>query len=210
MVAVLFEYKGSKRTIKCTTSGLVDRICTELDALGHPNASVCCRQSPSSSKGYILQRFSVKWDTFIDVDAAEEVSTGDRLTVVPRPASEKSYGQTAESVISRIKKPTQAEAKALARYFPSTSTSTSTTCSTVRKRPFDPAAESVALPMQKKKKRAVKRPRPANISVIMMKEFSSIIPKGKVRQKLSSKGRILSVSFSRDMSKREMRNKIIR
>ena len=44
----------------------------------------------------------------------------------------------------------------------------------------------------------------------MMKEYSSTIPKGKMRQKLTSKGRILSLRFSRCMSNLEVKNQIIR
>ena len=110
-----------------------------------------------------------------------------------------------ESIISRVKKPTQAEAKVLSTYFPSTNAA--------RKRDiarFDPAAESIVLPLQKKKKAATKRERPSNIITIMMKEYSPSIPKGKVRQKLASQGRILSVRFSRSMSAQEVSNQLIR
>ena len=112
----------------------------------------------------------------------------------------------AETIISRVKKPTEAEAKVLASYFPSTSAP--------RKREyprFDPSAQSIVLPMQKKKKAAItKRERPSNITVVMMKEYCTSIPKGKVRQKLAAKGRILSVRFSRSMSCQEVTNQIIR
>lgn len=64
--------------------------------------------------------------------------------------------------------------------------------------------------MQKKKKAATKRQRPSNITVIMMKEYSSTIPKGKLRQRLSTRGRILSLRFSRNMSNLEVKNQIIR
>ena len=96
----------------------------------------------------------------------------------------------AESIISRVKKPTQAEAKALSSYFPSSY------ANAARKWSFDPSTECVVLPMQKKKKAATKRQRPGNITVIMMKEYSSTIPKGKRRERLTSKGRILSLRFS--------------
>ena len=60
--------------------------------------------------------------------------------------------------------------------------------------------------MQKKKKAAIKRQRPNNVTVVMMKEYSSTIPKGKVRQKLASN---LSLRFTCTMSSQEIRNKII-
>ena len=103
-----------------------------------------------------------------------------------------------------MKKPTQAEAKALSSYFPSSY------ANAARKRSFDPSTECVVLPMQKKKKAATKKQRPSNITVVMMKEYSSTIPKGKRRERLTSKGRILSLRFSRSMSNLEVKNQIIR
>ena len=86
---ILFEYEGSKRTIKCTAATeLHDRICGELDALGVTDSSVgFAHESGTSNKAFILQRFSSKWSTFVDVDKAEDISNGDRLTVVPSPVA---------------------------------------------------------------------------------------------------------------------------
>lgn len=85
---VLFEFKGSKHTIKCTTAELRVRVHIELDALGHSDASVCfAHQIPFSSNTFILQRFSPKWDTFVDVEKAEDVSDSDRVTVILSPAN---------------------------------------------------------------------------------------------------------------------------
>ena len=117
---------------------------------------------------------------------------------------EKPHGSNAESIIAKVKKPTQAEAKALATYFPSSKSASK------RALVFDPAAESVVLPMQKKKKCATKRQRPCNVTVILMKEFSPKIPKGKIRQRLASKGRILSLRISRSMTNQEVKNQVVR
>ena len=85
---VLFEYKGSKRTIKCSTRELRDRVCGELDALGVTDSSVgFAHESGTSNRAFIIQRFSSKWNTFVDVDKAEDVLNGDRVTVVPSPAA---------------------------------------------------------------------------------------------------------------------------
>ena len=85
----MFEYKGSKRTIKCTAAvELRDRICGELDALGVTDSSVgFAHESGTSSRAFILQRFLSKWNTFVDVDKAEDILNGDRLTVVPSPVA---------------------------------------------------------------------------------------------------------------------------
>ena len=80
---VLFEYKGSKRTIRCDATELCDCVCGELNTLGITGASI--GYAHESGKAFILQQFSSKWNTFIDVGKAEDVSNGDRVTVIPRP-----------------------------------------------------------------------------------------------------------------------------
>jgi len=77
--------------------------------------------------------------------------------------------------------------------------------------PFDPSAECVALPQQKKKKAASKgNTKPAVVTVVLMKDFSRRGPKGKVRQKLYSDGRIQPVSLRHTMSFLQVKNAIIR
>ena len=74
--------------------------------------------------------------------------------------------------------------------------------------PFDPVAESIVLPQQKKKKAAKKKKlRPSNVTVIMMEEYCPVIPKGKIRHKLASSGKIQTIKFYRTM---EVKNQLIR
>ena len=103
-----------------------------------------------------------------------------------------------------MSKPTEAEAKALAKYFPSAQ-------SKIRQGAFDPTAECVVLGQQKKKKAAI-RPKqwPISISVVMMQSYGPVIPKGKERQKLASQGRILNMKVTRGMSSKEVEDKIHR
>ena len=101
-----------------------------------------------------------------------------------------------------VSKPTEAEAKALAKYFPSAK-------STSSQRAFDTAAECVVSGPQKKKKAAIRpKQRPVNISVIMMQKYSPVVPKGKERQKLASQGRMLNMKVSRGMNAKELKHKI--
>ena len=72
---VLFEYKGSKRTIKCTSSELCDRVCGELNTHGVSDATVGF--AGTSTKKFILQCFSQKWNDFIDVDKLADITNGD-------------------------------------------------------------------------------------------------------------------------------------
>ena len=67
---MLLEYKGSRRTITCSTSTL--RECV-LETLG----------IPGTFSDYILQRYSSRWETFIDIDQVDEIYDGDRITIIP-------------------------------------------------------------------------------------------------------------------------------
>ena len=103
-----------------------------------------------------------------------------------------------------MSKPTEAEAKALAKFFPSTKSKSSGGS-------FDPTADCVVLGQQKKKKAAIKpKQRPISISVVMMKKYSPIVPKGKKRQQLAAQGRILNMKVTREMSSEEIQSKINR
>ena len=140
---ILFEYKFSESTIKCTKNDVRNRITMRLASLGVPNAILQLTSSSSGIDGnnFILQRYSSKWDTFVDVDQLEALCDGDRLSVVPVPSSaeetKKCHGEKAADIISKVKKPTKAEAKALATYFPSSSSHNN------QKSGFDPLAECV-------------------------------------------------------------------
>lgn len=101
-----------------------------------------------------------------------------------------------------VSKPTEAKAKALAKYFPSAK-------STSSQRAFDPAAECVVLGPQKKKKAAIRpKQRPVNISIVMMQKYSPVVPKGKECHKLASQGRMLNMKVSRGMNAKELKDKI--
>ena len=77
--------------------------------------------------------------------------------------------------------------------------------------PSDPSAECIVLPQQKKKEAASKgNTKPAVVTVVLMKDFSRRVPKGKVRQNLYSDGRIQPVSLRRTMSFLQVKNAIIR
>ena len=113
--------------------------------------------------------------------------------------------QKAQSIIARVKKPTEAEAKALASCFPSTTT---------RKRSLEPSfdlsADCVALPQQKKKKSTSQgRLKLTTLTVVVMKKYERAIPRGKRRQQLSSEGRVRPVKLSRSMSPLQVKNAIL-
>lgn len=193
-IEVLFEYNESRTSIKSPKGELRNRIGSKLEALGVKSAF--------SDGSLILQRFSKKWEAFVDVHDDEPVIDGDKLTVITSSiVPPKSRGEECLKMITKVKAPTQAEAKALASFFPSSSRA---------QKPFDPAAHSVVRDRQMKKKAAIKRQRDSTMTVVMMDHYSPSIPKGKNRQKLASKGKIQSIKFNRGMSYQEVKNKIIR
>ena len=102
-----------------------------------------------------------------------------------------------------MKKPTQDEAKALAKLFPFSGN--------LRKRQtFDPHNECVAGPSHAKKKKFTKSaPKPASIEVIALKSFQRRIPRGAHRKKLQTNERIKKVKLNRAMTPQLVKQKII-
>lgn len=104
--------------------------------------------------------------------------------------------------MKRVAKPSGACAEKLAKMFPATK-------GVPQKRSdvFDPLEDCVALPAQKKKKGS--RIKPVNIQMVVLpKNESSILPKGKKRQKLVNEGRIKTIEVKRTMSEVEVGSRI--
>ena len=78
-----------------------------------------------------------------------------------------------------------------------------------KRKSFDPDAESIVLPNQKKKKAAVKRERWSNVTVILLKEYMPTVPRGDFRKELVAKGIIQNVKFTQSMSSVEAENQIL-
>ena len=94
-IEVLLELGASKKLLTVSSTDLLAKVQIELVKAIGDVALVPLSKSPadvftsSSKEMYILQRFSKKWDTFVDVGEVAEVKDGDRLTAVafnPRPA----------------------------------------------------------------------------------------------------------------------------
>lgn len=102
----------------------------------------------------------------------------------------------AESILSRVKKPSEAEAAALSKCFPSG-----------ERKPFDPSQSS-----QKKKKgaSAPAKSKACTVDVVMLKNFKQDVPKGLERKNLKKKGRIQSVKLTRAMGEEEVERVIKR
>ena len=85
--SVLFVFKSSRREVQLSPGRPVwDLLSNELKKAGH-EATVCVSEAPGNAKPpvYILQRWSEKWQAFIDVSNESEIVDGDKLTVIPKP-----------------------------------------------------------------------------------------------------------------------------
>lgn len=126
--------------------------------------------------------------------------------------SASSATKTASSILSRVKKPTEAEARAISQYF-------STAPNREKKRPFDPLADSVVEPQKKKKKRAipthvkkavpVKRGKPTNVKVFMLDNKQRKVPKGEERKRLEKRDQVQTVKIYREMNSDEVKEAIL-
>ena len=86
---VLLEIGCSKKLLSVTEETLLNVVERELTLMGDVSL-LPFKHSPSDFPGaskefYILQRWSEKWNAFVDIKDASEVSAGDRLTVVSCP-----------------------------------------------------------------------------------------------------------------------------
>ena len=99
--------------------------------------------------------------------------------------------------------PSNSERRELSSLFPSSRP----TCS--YKRPFDPSAECVALPQQKKKKAAGIGLRAISREVVVMKEFRNVVPIKKFRSELKNERRIQNLKFKRSMTPSQVKSVII-
>ncbi len=105
-------------------------------------------------------------------------------------------------ILSRVKKPSEAEAVALSKCFPGgKSSDTSKVFSTSKV--FNPSVD-----YHGKKQKRVKKP--SKVEVVMLKEFQGWIPKGEARKRLRRKGRVSDVSFTRSMTNIQVENFIKR
>lgn len=95
-------------------------------------------------------------------------------------------------ILSRVKKPGEAEATALSKCFPYNKGKTTST-----PKPFDPSLELVVEQNHKKKKSGMKK---SKVEVVMLKDFHGYVPKGESRKRLRRKGRISQLQISRSMS----------
>ena len=102
-----------------------------------------------------------------------------------------------------MKKPSQAEAKAISQMF--------STSKNEKKRPFDPLADSIVEPQKKKKKKAIpsKKSKPTNLKVFMLDKQQKKVPKGEARKRLEKKDRVQVIKIHREMDSDELKEAIL-
>ena len=85
---VLLEIGSSRKRLSLSDESILNSVEAELKVMGDV-ALLPLGKAPSDfpagKEYYILQRWSKEWGSFVDVKEVTEISSGDRLTVVPVP-----------------------------------------------------------------------------------------------------------------------------
>lgn len=133
---------------------------------------------------FILQRFSDKFKLFVDITNVDEISDGDRLTIVQaNSSSDATNGQKlisqASKLCNNMKRPPQKHTEAMAALFPSSS---STPKHPRLSNVFDPTLQCVAFHQKQKKKAA--RIKATKVTVMLVNSNANSVPRGKHRKAL--------------------------
>ena len=95
----------------------------------------------------------------------------------------------AKGLCKKLGKPSEANAKDLATLFPACALSRN-------KRKFDPTEESVVAEQHRRKKSATPKGRYKLITVVLLKDIPSSIPKGATQEQLKKKGQVKSPVYT--------------
>ena len=107
------------------------------------------------------------------------------------------FTKKAKEVCTKLGKPSEANAKVLSGLFPS--------CQSVKKMKFDPLDQCVVAEQQRRKKSASKgKGRSKLVTVVVLNEIPSCIPKGATREHLRKIGRIKEIAFQRYFDEEEV------
>ncbi len=93
-IDILFDYKGSRKDCKATHSTLCKSIEHQLRSFGEcdPDPLVlsgCCPEPEAKVDQqaiFLLQKWSVKWNAYVNVDRVEEINDQDRVSVTRKPS----------------------------------------------------------------------------------------------------------------------------
>ena len=238
-LTVLLEYQGSRWELKICRGSILEDISKAVKKLADSDVTVAIGSDHVAGKGqvHLLQRWSNKWDTFVNVLNPLEVMGGDRVALTMKPGISTAACDTAHSttvsiqapeykityniiyvcliveytfvqngsqalrILGKVKKPSPDTARALSTLFGSSSQ---------HKRPqkdvFDPTDTCLAEPARKKKKAF--RSKPSNITVVVLPQFVSYVPRGKKREQLKRDNRLKVLSFERRMTPKQVQEVI--
>lgn len=104
----------------------------------------------------------------------------------------------AKDMCKKLGKPSQANARVLASLFPACASS-------AKKRKFDPTDECVVAEQHRRKKSASAKGRSKQVTVVLMKDIPSSIPKGAAREQLKKKGQVKDIAFQRHLDEDEVK-----
>ena len=102
----------------------------------------------------------------------------------------------AKDICKKLCKPSQANAKVLANLFPACASSS-------KKRKFDPTDECVVADRHRRKKSTSSKGRSKQVTVVLLKDIPSSLPKGAAREQLKKKGLVKEIAFQRHLDEDE-------
>lgn len=106
--------------------------------------------------------------------------------------------EKAAALLANVRKPTEKQALALNKLFPTTSGK------------FNPRSECVAKTAHAKKKKFTIAPKLASVTVILLKKYQTRVPRGECRQDLFQKNRVKKVELHRQMSPGDVKHSILK
>ena len=166
---------------------------------------------------YYLQKWSLRWGCYINIDSCDELNDGDRVTIVPRSEAATALSPLCDSSDGKSKLNVNPFVSMLYVYmymyamFQELGGRASSLVNTVRKqgeasvtelRKLFPSSSKAMFPPVAKDGlgKTPRKLKPNKISVMMMDSISSPIPKGKARLNIVETDRVKVLDFKRNMS----------
>ena len=103
----------------------------------------------------------------------------------------------AKDICKKLGKPSQANPKVLANLFPACASSS-------KKRKFDPTDEILVADRHRRKKSASSKGGSKQVTVVLLKDIPSSLPKGAAREQLK-KGLVKEIAFQRHLDEDEVK-----
>ena len=185
---------------------------------------------------YILQRWSPKWEAFVDVSSVGEICDGDRLSVTPKPAEKRSGASelldTEVGILVLGYMAYRLLFTAVLFFSQETTKQAGLVCQKMNKpsaahakvlrgmfpsssgskkrtsTAFDPTDDCVFLDQKRKKKAA--RSKMTKISIFVLEDHSRGVPRGAARKRMIDNHRVVKVDIQRNMSPKQVKSLILR